>query len=315
MLKMEVACAADAAYVPYCAAMLHSLLATHADAAITVHFLHPPGLPQAGLDGLRSLVEGQPGAVFRSHAIAGERLAGLPVSDYFGPAMWYRLFLPELLPEQPRVLYLDVDILVVDRLDELWLMPLQGRCVAAVDNVVEPGLQPRIAALELPPGCTYFNSGVLLLDLERLRQGLGERIRQIACARGADVLWPDQDALNLALATERLTLHPRWNCQNSLYFWRDLAERQYGKAPVAEALARPAVWHFEGPGLAKPWHYLNKHPARRRWWRHMRQTPFPPPPVLGRDAFTFWLKPLPAALIPPALRGQARLRAALARLR
>jgi lipopolysaccharide biosynthesis glycosyltransferase len=305
---MEVACAADAAYVPYCAAMLHSLLALHPDAAITVNFLHPPGLPEDALARLRRLVEGQPGAALRSQAIAGERLAGLPVSDYFGPAMWYRLFLPELLPGQERVLYLDVDTLVVDRLDALWLMPLQGRCVAAVDNVVEPGLQPRITALDLPQGCGYFNSGVLLIDLERMRLGLGERVRQIACARGAGVLWPDQDALNLALAAERLSLHPRWNCQNSLYFWRGLAERQFGREPVAEALARPAIWHFEGPGLAKPWHYLNKHPARRRWWRHMRHSGFPLPPVLGRDAFSIWLKPLPPAWIAWALRLQARLR-------
>ena len=60
--------------------------------------------------------------------------------------------------------------------------------------------------------------------------------------------------------------------------------------------------------MAKPWHYLCKHPARRRWRAHLRATPFTPPPLLGRDAWAVLIRPLPAALIPPLLRIQARLR-------
>jgi hypothetical protein len=40
----------------------------------------------------------------------------------------------------------------------------------------------------------------------------------------------------------------------------------------------------------------------------MRHSGFPLPPVLGRDAFSIWLKPLPPAWIAWALRLQARLR-------
>lgn len=308
MSRIHVACAADAVYAPYCAAMLHSLLSSQAG-GVTVHFLHAPALAPEALDGLRATVEAHAGAEFRGHAIVDDRFAALPVAAQFGPAMWYRFLLPELLPDQPRVLYLDVDILVVDRLDELWAMPLDGMSLAAADNVIELALRPRLATLGLPPDTGYFNSGVLLLNLERLRQtGATQRLLELARMRGAEFLWPDQDALNLVLGSERVGLHPRWNCQNALYWWRPLAEGVYGAALVAEALARPAIVHFEGPGLAKPWHYLNKHPLRARWRRHMHRTPFPMPPVVGRDAYTIWLRPLPAPLIPYMLRAGTRLR-------
>jgi lipopolysaccharide biosynthesis glycosyltransferase len=223
--------------------------------------------------------------------------------------MWYRFLLAELLPELSRVLYLDVDILVADRLDELWAMPLEGMGLAAADNVVELALRPRLETLGLPPGACYFNSGVLLLNLERMRAtGATQRLLELARLRGTEFLWPDQDALNLVFGAERAPLHPRWNCQNALYWWRGLADGVYGPQAIAEAIAHPAIVHFEGPGLAKPWHYLNKHPLRERWREHLRQTPFPPPPLLGRDLYARMLRPLPAPLIPLMLRAGARLR-------
>ncbi|MBV8062343.1 MAG: hypothetical protein JOY51_02060 [Nevskia sp.] len=304
-----MACAADQRYAAYCAAMLHSLLEVHAGEPLTVHFLHGADFPADALEQLRGMVEGRRPAVFRSHRIGAERLAAVPLTAQFGPAMWYRLFLPELLPEQPRVLYLDVDTMVVDRLDELWRLPLEGRSVAAVESVVEPAMRPHVAELGLPPGTGYFNSGVLLLNLERLRRTRAlPRMVELARSRAGQWAWPDQHLLNLLFGVERVSLHPRWNCLNALYFWRRLAVEAYGPAAVAEALDRPAILHFEGPGMAKPWHYLCKHPARRRWRAHMRRTPFAPPPLLGRNAWAVLVRPLPAAVIPYMLRVEARLR-------
>ncbi len=288
--------------------MLHSLLEVHAGEPLTVHFLHGEDFPAGALEKLRGMVEASPLARFRGHRIGAERLAAVPLTPYFGPAMWYRLFLPELLPDTPRVLYLDVDTMVVDRLDELWHMPLDGSSVGAVESVVQPALRPRVAELGLPPGSGYFNSGVLLFNLERMR-GTGAMARMIELARhqAGAWLWPDQHLLNVVLGPERVPLHPRWNCLNAIWFWRGLAEETYGSG-AAEARARPAILHFEGPGMAKPWHYLCKHPARARWRAQLRKTPFAPPPLLGRNAWAVLIRPLPAALIPYMLRVEARLR-------
>jgi lipopolysaccharide biosynthesis glycosyltransferase len=309
MAGIHVACAADHRYAAYCAAMVHSLLETHAGEPLTVHFLYGEDFPAEALERLRGMVEAQPHAAFRGHFIAAERLAGVPLTRYFGPAMWYRLLLPELLPQQARVLYLDVDTMVVERLDALWTMSLEGRAVAAAESVVEPAQRHHVKQLGLPAGSGYFNSGVLLFNLDHMRRtGAMTRLLELARSQAGQWLWPDQHLLNVVLGAERAPLHPRWNALNALYFWRGLADATYGRAQAAEARARPGILHFEGPGMAKPWHYLCKHPARGRWRAHLRATPFAPPPLLGRDAWAVLIRPLPASLIPFLLRIQARLR-------
>src|SRR5207253_2718503 len=83
------------------------------------------------------------------------------------------------------------------------------------------------------------------------------------------LVWPDQDACNVALEGRWLALHPRWNAQNSLWTWGDLARGVFGVDVVEEATTAPAILHFEGPSLSKPWHALCRHPWRDEYWRQL----------------------------------------------
>src|SRR4051794_29978379 len=49
---LHIACAADADYVPHCAALLHSLAVTHDPRDVSVHFLHDRDLEPAWRDRL-----------------------------------------------------------------------------------------------------------------------------------------------------------------------------------------------------------------------------------------------------------------------
>ena len=49
---IELACAADAAYVPHCAVMLRSVMEQHAGEPVRLHFLCAPELPQSTLEAL-----------------------------------------------------------------------------------------------------------------------------------------------------------------------------------------------------------------------------------------------------------------------
>ncbi len=263
---IHVACAAEGAYVPHSAAMLHSVLAQAGD--VQVHYLHGPGFREAAA--LRELVDG-----IAFHPVAPEAVAGFPSRHRFTPAMWYRLFLPELLPDVDRVLYLDADTLAMDSLAELWATDLEGHWVAAVTNVFEPWSIGRPKELGLAGPEAYFNSGVLLFNLgEMRRDGRGEALRELVRTRGDELLWPDQDALNLVLGERRLALHPRWNCMNSVLAF-DAARDVFGAEAVEEARRRPGIRHFEGPDANKPWHLLCDAPGREAYFEHRRATPWP----------------------------------------
>jgi lipopolysaccharide biosynthesis glycosyltransferase len=301
-MTMHVACAADEAYVGHCATMLHSLLTRHASDGVVVHFLHAPTFDADDRARLAAHIERNGGTV-ELHAIDDAHLAGLPAINGIPPIMWNRVFLPELLPDVDRVLYLDADTLIVDDLRPLWREPLADTYVAAVTNVLEAAHEHHARELGLPPDQPYFNSGVLLFNLDEMRAGdCTARITRYA--RGERLRWPDQDALNAILGTRCRSLHPRWNCMNSLFLLPEATD-VFGAKVVREARAHPAIVHFEGPVLAKPWHYLSKHPFRRAYLEHRAATPWPDAPMTGRTLGNRLLRPLPPRVTLGVLRGVA----------
>jgi lipopolysaccharide biosynthesis glycosyltransferase len=279
--NLHIACAADERYVPYCAAMLHSLLESQTGMHITIYYLHAPKLPQTTRATLKEFLSSL-GAELVLIEIGDDRIANLPTLPRIGPETWFRVLLPELIPDVDRVLYLDADLLVVDDLEPLWTTDLDGYYVGAVSNVPEPWLANRAAELGLPANVTYFNAGVLLLNLAAMRADhCTERLLSYGHSQARNLVMSDQDALNAVLGHKKRTLHPRWNCMNSVYFMEE-AKRIFPENQVAEAVSEPAILHFEGPDFAKPWHYLSTHPYRERFWDHLRATPFATPQPSGR---------------------------------
>jgi lipopolysaccharide biosynthesis glycosyltransferase len=272
---IDVACAVRGSYVPHCATMLHSMIAANPQHRVRAHVLHGPRFPGRSARRLRGMAAGL-GAEVVFHEIGDERIGRLPDGGYFTSAMWYRIFLPELLPTTERVLYVDVDTLALGALgEELWALDLRGHLLAAVTNVFEPHFRHRPLELGLSGPEAYFNSGVLLLHLDEMRRERATaRLQAYAVEHGGDLLWPDQDALNVVLGEGRLALHPRFNAMNAVMAFPE-AVAVFGEEMVREARAAPVIRHFEGPGANKPWHAACVQPQRERYFEHRRQTPWP----------------------------------------
>jgi lipopolysaccharide biosynthesis glycosyltransferase len=255
--------------------MVHSVIAAHPDDDVHIHYLHGPDFPRPARDRLgpwaRSL-----GASLEFILIPDNRLDGVPTRGFTRKATWYRVFLPELLPGRDRVLYLDADLIVMEHLGRLYEDPRLGEhCLGAVTNVFQHNDAGRPAELGLPSSSVYFNAGVLLMNLEAMRADRSSR-ELIAYARAnADLIsFRDQDALNVVLGERRLDLHPRWNCMNSFYVF-DYAADVFPEGQLEEAMANPAVRHFEGPAINKPWHYLCDRELRELYAEHRAHTPWP----------------------------------------
>ena len=87
-----------------------------------------------------------------------------------------RLFIGTLLPKTvKRVLYLDCDTVVVQSIGNLWNLDLKGHVAGAVmEPTIYQVVKQEIGLKEQDP---YFNSGVLLIDLERWRaDGVEKRL-------------------------------------------------------------------------------------------------------------------------------------------
>lgn len=305
---MEVACAANETYIPHCAAMIHSLLTAHRPGLVTIHFLCAPDVSDPTIEKLDTMATALGGRLVL-HDGLDDQVSDLPVMDRIPAVMWYRVLLPHLLPATERVLYLDCDTLIVDDLSALWDIDLEASYLGAVTNAFELGMERHATDLGLRSPADYFNSGVLLFNLDRMRaDGVTEAI--LECARTRPLIWPDQDALNLVLGGSRLPLDPRWNCMNVLFYG---AAATIGAEVARAAVARPAILHFEGPQMAKPWHYLNRHPRRAAYFAHRSATPWPDVDIEGRTLTNRALRPLPTRTANRILRLQQRARRRLSR--
>ena len=115
-------------------------------------------------------------------------------------------------------------------------------------------LRPHLAARAVDEGLPYFNTGVLVMDLDQFR---AHRVGPVCLEFILEhrVRFADQDALNLFLAGRIKALDPRWNQQHTVHEMEDawiLGTR--GMPTSAGELAHlreaPFVVHYTSQ---KPW--------------------------------------------------------------
>jgi lipopolysaccharide biosynthesis glycosyltransferase len=290
-MTLHVAVVTDRSYLPWCATTVRSCIDRHAPGDVQVHVVHDGSVTTADAERLHSIA---PDAV-EVHGVDPARVRHLPAVDRFGHVVWLRFLLGELLPAGvDRVLYLDADTLVVDDLTALADRDLRGAPLAAVPNVMLDADEERLRQLTGGRAPAFLNSGVLLLDLHQWRRDdLAGQIVAAARAHASEIRWPDQDVLNLVFADRWHRLPARYNAQNSYLSWRRRAERTLGAAEVEEALRQPAVVHFEGPLVCKPWHLLNHHPWRDDYRATLRRSPWSDTELEGGDRATRLIARLP----------------------
>lgn len=269
---IEIACASRRDYLPHVATMLASALA-NAGAPIRANLLVGDDVADGDLAPLETMLD-DGGSELRVLRPDPARLAGLTVTGTLPAAHWYRQLLPELpeLAGTARALYLDADLLVLGSLAPLWGLDLGGAALAAVDNVFpDPDSGARYCeALGVEPG-GYFNTGVMLLDLDELRRLRSfDRIRAFGRDAPVRLILPEQDAMNAVLAGSRKRLAPRWNSMRALELPH--ARSHFTAAEIETARAEPVIRHFEGSEL-KPWSPEAPALDRDLWARYSRHVP------------------------------------------
>lgn len=278
---MHIVCAIDSGYARHCAVMLRSLREHHPGHSLHVTLLH------AGIDPEEALkLYGDAAPLLDALSlvqVSSELLRPFPVDGHITAAAYLRLVLGEVLPVGlKRVLYLDCDILVRKSLDALWTTDLQGRVLAAV---AAPNHPDNCIRLQLDPGLGYFNSGVLLIDMDRFRAfSVREKAKEFVRAYPERLRWHDQDVLNHLFHHQWLPLGDRWNATTP--WWLEAGDRLRGDvnpaAPDHHLPFSPALIHFTGGGWYKPWNFLCLHPHRQAYRDLAARTPWRHTPLLER---------------------------------
>lgn len=155
-------------------------------------------------------------------------LAGLP--DWHGATMtWLRVFLPETLPADiDWVLCVDSDILAMRPVEELYAMRDDTKLLCAVRATENATLAAEDSAwirrhlAEDVAETDYFNAGVLLMNLKRMREcDLVAKARAIIVQHKAIPLF-DQTVLNAICQKETKFIPPTFNISQMRLSQEDL---------------------------------------------------------------------------------------------
>ena len=137
--------------------------------------------------------------------------------DFFArPVYYYRAFIARMFLQYDKGIYIDSDTILTGDIGELFDIDLGEKVIAARPD-------PKVAhvpefvdyvekALDVPHK-DYVNSGVLLMDLKKLRKIHYITKMTDLIKEDADLVAPDQDYLNVILKGKIKHLGKEWNCQ------------------------------------------------------------------------------------------------------
>lgn len=185
---------------------------------------------------------------------------------------YLRLLLHRILPDVDKILYVDIDVLFCGDLLQVWRTDMSGYVVAAVKGPVNFSdkwewncSRPYWHFLEGIKG-GYFNSGVLVLNLQEIRcRNLETQWNDWAKEK---LYYQDQDILNITCQGAIRYLPPRYNRLAYLDqrdYDRFVEEEIYTRQECEEAMNHPAILHYAGD---KPWKRYDTN-LGRIWWDYV----------------------------------------------
>ena len=182
---------------------------------------------------------------------------------------YYRLFLTEILSSSiKKVIYLDCDVVVKQDISLLWNHEIENYNAIVVEDETSILNSKRLDTKQ-----NYFNSGVMVFNLEKLR-----KVNFIAeCCEYYDknqdrIIMQDQDILNGVLDGSCYYMPLNWNANSQLYHKNKVAEHYYTQKDAGEAMRNPAIIHFTG--CYKPWDRQSMHIAKQEYLKYLEYTPF-----------------------------------------
>ena len=267
---MNVAMSFNHGYVTYAQVMLQSLYENHKLVNICVHVLQM-NLTEDDKQRLKEqAMQFSNEIVFYDFHM--EWLPeGLKVTSEWSIEAYFRLFMVDILPVSvERVLYLDVDVIVNKPIYEFYYMDMQGCEIVGCRDFgmifKEEFTDKRkelFAPISSDADFVYINSGVMLMDMDRLRCRVnGMDYLKLEEENHGRLLAPDQDIINL--------MH--WKQVGLVDEYRyDFFNACFKHLKAEEVRQSVSIIHYAGP---KPWMPIDisKH-AHQIWWEYALRTP------------------------------------------
>lgn len=283
---VSIIAATDKCYAGHAGAMISSVLSNASRERFIDIIILDGGLTEQDKRELWFLERLHPESSIRFIDMSLEFLE-VKTHGYFSRPTLYRLALADIVTNRDKVLYLDVDTICLQDVAPLFDTDLCGRSLGAVQDFIMSAFAVRgvpspefcgsIATMEylrdyLGLGaryCDYFQAGVIIFDLKRIRDS-GISRDMTADLKSRRYWFLDQDVLNKHFMSDVFYLSNKWNCvllpdELKTYLPENLTF-EYSRSRES-----PAIIHFAGND--KPWKVVDA-PYAHYYWYYLRMTLF-----------------------------------------
>lgn len=261
--SLDVVFTIDGNYIEHFSTALLSLLENNRDVCFRIFLIYEGN--ETLLEPVLIIFAEEYGADINVLTVSSDQFRDFRITHHIKTATYFRLSLADILPQDvEKALYLDCDLVVNGSVAELADIRMGGGYLRAVEHCFPCENKKHLKKFGIDPYSDYFNAGVMLINLKKWREdGLTGKLMAFAFDSRDDILWWDQDVLNIMLHGGWKRLPPKFNL-----IW-EIMESESADPEIKEAQAGPAVIHYTRS--VKPWHWNSWHAHRGLYWKYRKK--------------------------------------------
>lgn len=254
----------DNSYVPYLSCAIKSIIENSSNNYNYKIFVLYEGLTEENIKKISKLQNENTKIEFKEmkkglEAIT-DRVENRLRCDYFTLTIYFRIFIPEMFPEYDKGIYIDSDIIVLGDISNLYNIELGDNLLGASTDYSIQDIPELVYYTENAVGVKgkdYINSGVLLMNLKKLREKeLSKNFLELLTKYHFESIAPDQDYLNAMCNGKILYLNECWDAMPN---------------PSRKELRDPQLIHYNL--FQKPWCYDNIQ-YEKYFWKYAKKTDY-----------------------------------------
>lgn len=272
MDKINILVNINTDYIQHCGVMLCSLFYNNPFCIFSVSVLY------TNLDGkeqekLKQFVENNNNEISFYKVDTTNMIFPNVTSHYISSEAYLRVLVGNYLPKSiSKILYLDSDMVVLGSIKELYDTDIEGQMLAAIYDANIMGYSERINRLGIPANNGYFNSGVMLLNMEYWRnKDIAKKSLDYIRNNANRIYNHDQDVLNVLAIGMWRPISFKWNMLN-VFFLKNPPIPIGHNADLKQSLNDVRIAHFSGP--IKPWIAWERHPYHSEYYKYLKMTPW-----------------------------------------
>ena len=222
-----------------------------------VFFLYSD-VDESRLSAVKSFFESRYDISFILNKVTKGDFAAFPVSHHFSIEIYYRFLAADIVPSgEDRVLWLDVDTIVRKSLRSFYYQDFDDKMLVVCRSINKnPGIL--LKKLQCPDGTVYFNSGVILFNLKKIREHYSTAdYYKYYEEHKSGITWLDQDILNGMYALKTKIADYR------VYNRQMFEEACFSEEELKEIKEKTAILHYIG--AKKPWMPDYRNPCKAYW--------------------------------------------------